>query len=446
MQHQSLHYFSSYRKVKTSKDTDEDLDNEYFAAAHAMTCCYDLFCKVEKLIKIGCLLQQDKAADKGDLEEDEDDKVSHKKRLEGLSTHVCDCYKWNYQQLLQLAPGLRALINNKSKSKQLARIAQKMNGIISATQSDDSTRLKSQISHYAAPLPAKEPLSLPVNNGTSSRSHLGVNHPVLASFLCPITAVKEYHQDPAEMRKKLASGQILMSAANFPAYLWEGIPPGEKYDEDSMTDGPSTALGKDSHATQSCNMSLHDMTMVQPEHITYACIQAHFRISSKNKWAKVNGKFSYQEFYQNIINFLCECEDKDWVDGLLKWWNRKLFKTENGQEGVVDKASINDSSRSFSAPMDSLAKMRAQMSAHASAAKSSALPPLVLVLVIILILLLAILIILMSIPLHLTSIHLCLVDGLLLLRMAGTLLLPLDVLFLLASMSVLVQFHLNGLL
>jgi hypothetical protein len=49
-----------------------------------MTRCYDLFCKVEKLIKIGCLLQQDEAADKGDLEEDEADKMSRKKRLEGL--------------------------------------------------------------------------------------------------------------------------------------------------------------------------------------------------------------------------------------------------------------------------------------------------------------------------------------------------------------------------
>lgn len=28
-----------------------------------------------------------------------------------------------------------------------------------------------------------------------------------------------------------------MSAADFPAYLWEGTPPGESYDDDSMTDG-----------------------------------------------------------------------------------------------------------------------------------------------------------------------------------------------------------------
>ncbi|KAG2337401.1 hypothetical protein BDR05DRAFT_848097, partial [Suillus weaverae] len=114
------------------------------------------------------------------------------------------------------------------------------------------------------------------------------------------------------------------------------------YDEDSMTDGlfkgyflvrimchiftgPSTALGEDSCATHSCNASLHDMTTVQPEHIAYACIQARFGISSKNKWAEVDGKFSYREFYQNIIDFLRECEDKDWVSSLLKWWNRYVI-------------------------------------------------------------------------------------------------------------------------
>jgi hypothetical protein len=49
---------------------------------------------------------------------------------------------------------------------------------------------------------------------------------------------------------------------------------------------------------------------------------------------------------------------------------RKLFKTELGREGAVDEASANDSSGGSTAPMDSLAKMRAQMSACASATKS----------------------------------------------------------------------------
>ncbi|KAG1808961.1 uncharacterized protein BJ212DRAFT_1280095, partial [Suillus subaureus] len=57
------------------------------------------------------------------------------------------------------------------------------------------------------------------------------------------------------------------------------------------------------------NVSLHDMSTVEVEHIAYTCVQAHFAISNKNKWAKADGKFNYQAFYYNIINFICECKD-----------------------------------------------------------------------------------------------------------------------------------------
>ncbi|KAG1825458.1 uncharacterized protein BJ212DRAFT_1260159, partial [Suillus subaureus] len=86
--------------------------------------------------------------------------------------------------------------------------------------------------------------------------------------------------------------------------------------------GPSTALGDDSRATRSCNASLHDMSTVEAEHIAYACVQARFAISNKNKWAEADGEFNYWAFYYNIIDFIHECEDRDWAQGLLKWWNK----------------------------------------------------------------------------------------------------------------------------
>ncbi|KAG2046036.1 hypothetical protein BDR06DRAFT_899880, partial [Suillus hirtellus] len=86
--------------------------------------------------------------------------------------------------------------------------------------------------------------------------------------------------------------------------------------------GPSTALGDDSRATRSCNASLHDMTTVEAEHIAYACIQARFTISNKNKWGEANGEFNNQAFYYNIIDFIHDCKDQDWAQGLLKWWNK----------------------------------------------------------------------------------------------------------------------------
>ncbi|KAG2136991.1 hypothetical protein DEU56DRAFT_736909 [Suillus clintonianus] len=112
-----------------------------------------------------------------------------------------------------------------------------MNSVISATRSDDAARLKSQIGHYAAPIPSDGGLKPAIYNGNPSRSHLGVNHPVLASFLCPVSQLTEFTRDPAEGQKKLASGGILMTANDFPAFLWSGNPPGCDYDDEAMTEG-----------------------------------------------------------------------------------------------------------------------------------------------------------------------------------------------------------------
>jgi len=72
-----------------------------------------------------------------------------------------------------------------------------MTTVMSGTRSDDATRLKSHIRHYAAPHPSVSGISPPIIAGTS-RAHLGVNHPVLAGFLCPITAVQSFMDDPVE--------------------------------------------------------------------------------------------------------------------------------------------------------------------------------------------------------------------------------------------------------
>ncbi|KIJ58069.1 hypothetical protein HYDPIDRAFT_94570 [Hydnomerulius pinastri MD-312] len=163
-----------------------------------------------------------------------------------------------------------------------------MNGIIRSTRSNDATRLKTVIGHYAAPDPSKAAISPPIYNGSAGRSHMGLNHPVLARYICPIEYLDEFDTDPAKTRKKLASGKLDMKAQHFPAVLWSGSTPGDDYQPENMHHGlfkgfllvmrhiflgPSTALGEDSRATRSCNAVLHDMTTVEPEHIAYACVQ-----------------------------------------------------------------------------------------------------------------------------------------------------------------------------
>ncbi|KAG1847058.1 hypothetical protein F4604DRAFT_1688178 [Suillus subluteus] len=353
---------SKPKKAKKSKASKEDPHEEYLAAARGIARCVNLFCKVDKLIKIGCLLQQEEAAEKGELDESEAEKETRKKRLSAM---------------------------------ELTKVTQKMNTVISATRSDDVARLKSQIGHYAAPILSDGGLKPAIYNGNPSRSHLGVNHPVLASYLCPVLHLAEFNRDPAEGQKKLASGGICLTTTDFPAFLWSGNPPRCDYDDDAMTEGllqgyliecvmrhiftgPSTALGQDSWATRTCNAALHDMTTVEAEHIAYTCVQAHFGISAQNKWSDIDGNFKYLEFYHNIINFIHDCGDTDWIGELKKWWNMSLFKNEAGREGGPEARSAADEyGRGSSGSVDNLAKMRAQVAARSrsSAAPSAPDPP-----------------------------------------------------------------------
>ncbi|KAJ8594651.1 hypothetical protein M405DRAFT_808738, partial [Rhizopogon salebrosus TDB-379] len=61
-----------------------------------------------------------------------------------------------------------------------------MESAISGTRSDGSTRLKTHTGHYVAPNPAGAAVSPPIHDGSNRRTHMGINHPVLARFLCPI--------------------------------------------------------------------------------------------------------------------------------------------------------------------------------------------------------------------------------------------------------------------
>ena len=70
-----------------------------------------------------------------------------------------------------------------------------MESAMSGTRSDDSTRLKMHIGHYVAPNPAEAAVSPPIHDGSGRRTHLGINHPVLAWLLCPIGEIPNFNED-----------------------------------------------------------------------------------------------------------------------------------------------------------------------------------------------------------------------------------------------------------
>ncbi|KAH0826082.1 hypothetical protein J3R83DRAFT_5824 [Lanmaoa asiatica] len=224
-------------KSKKPKLDTLKVDEDYKAAARAVTRCVDMFCKPGKVIEMMLHVADQEAAEKGELEEEEAVREAREKFLNELSPETLNRRKRAYQMLIQLAPRLKGLINDPAKHGELRRVVSIMNKTISMTRSDDTARLKDKIGHYAAPNPAMASLTPPVYTGSGSRSNLGVNHPVLARFLCPITLLATFDEDPVAGRQKLMNGKIKMSTKIYPTFFWDGDPPGKDYDATNMHKG-----------------------------------------------------------------------------------------------------------------------------------------------------------------------------------------------------------------
>ncbi|KAG2365694.1 hypothetical protein BDR07DRAFT_1480949 [Suillus spraguei] len=97
-----------------------------------------------------------------------------------------------------------------------------MDATILATHSDDTSRLKSQIAIY---------------DGSGSWIHFGINHPILAHFLCPVRELKRFSEDANKALKDIWCGNVNLTAFALPAFLWSSDPPGRDYDDDNMFEG-----------------------------------------------------------------------------------------------------------------------------------------------------------------------------------------------------------------
>ncbi|KAI6011965.1 hypothetical protein EDC04DRAFT_2609640 [Pisolithus marmoratus] len=63
--------------------------------------------------------------------------------------------------------------------------------------------------------------------------------------------------------------------------------------------------------THSHVASLLGMRTVSPHVITHTTVQLHFALSSCGAWQVVDGKFNYEMFYNNIVDFFEDAETPD---------------------------------------------------------------------------------------------------------------------------------------
>ncbi|KAG1854509.1 hypothetical protein F4604DRAFT_1527986, partial [Suillus subluteus] len=199
--------------------------------ARWIPCAIDVFCSLHDTFHIAMLMEEEEASKVSGSLEDEDVKAQ---RDQVLRKDAQERYLRNYSKILLGALYLRKLAhrNLKQQTELHAILAEKMQVIMGQAHSDNASHLKNCIVQYAAPDPSDKGLEPPIYADNKSRALLGVNHPQLTGLLCPIKHAKAYHEDP-----KKYNGVIRIHSAAWPAFIYEGTPPGKDFDPDNVQEG-----------------------------------------------------------------------------------------------------------------------------------------------------------------------------------------------------------------
>ncbi|KAG2107476.1 uncharacterized protein F5147DRAFT_774303 [Suillus discolor] len=346
------------KKPNRSRDSERD---QCLHVARWIPRAIDMYVVLKDTFRIGILLEQEESAKDGTL------MLPRRSARRPLNMYVQERSLRTYKRILTSAPYLRTLIkgNTKKHRKELGHILSEMQDIIGQIRSEDASKLKPYIGRYAALDAVNHPLTPAVySDNQKSRAMMGVNHPQLATMLCPIKHLAAYRENPKKIQGELQSGHIKMHAAAWPTFAYEGDSPGEDFNPLDMQNGlfkgylmkwvfrhifkgPSSALANDGEVvtTRSGNAKLHNMLKVDAEHVAYTFIQCRFSISSCDKWQAMDEPF-----------------DQTWADSLLEWWNMSVFGDKAGIP-VFDVSDDDDEEE------DDLISMRKQFASRAAEAR-----------------------------------------------------------------------------
>ncbi|KAF9781120.1 hypothetical protein BJ322DRAFT_1010928, partial [Thelephora terrestris] len=90
--------------------------------------------------------------------------------------------------------------------------------------------------------------------------------------------------------------------------------------------GKSTSAGPPKRAN---NAELHGMDgSVTPRAIAYSAVQLHFNLTDAIHWMAHYNGFSYEEFYEFIVDFFeadATPEAQEASTKLLEWWNKYML-------------------------------------------------------------------------------------------------------------------------
>ncbi|KAM6493885.1 hypothetical protein JOM56_010246 [Amanita muscaria] len=247
-----------------------------------------------------------------------------------------------FQQLLQMVPRLneRLMEGSEEECMSIADLIQKG---ISSARSDDTKSLKGIVLDWITP--RDEALSPPISR--NSKTTRGYHHPITGALLCP--AGLDWND--REIRAKLSTGEMAVQGDQWPLLVYAK----QKFDSEEPWEGlfrsellvwaykhiftSPSSVEKEVKATRSGNACIHGMTRVTSASLAYVATQLCFALSSSSVFCRSDTSTDSERFYESVLDFLNDPEEKDEVADLLNWWNCQVFPSYVTRERGITKQS-----------------------------------------------------------------------------------------------------------
>ncbi|KAF8833673.1 hypothetical protein BDN67DRAFT_1017286 [Paxillus ammoniavirescens] len=259
---------------------------------HAVHC----FCNIQTLVTNGIALMGERA------DEPEEILTASERREYAI-----------FRGILQMVPGLEAPLMTSSE-EEVIHIADLIQKGANSACADDMKGMKTVIIDWITP------------KGQSLNPHIPRN--VKSGCL---------DWNNSETKNKLINGQIQVAGDQWPVFLYANY----TYDVEDPWNGllhggllvavfkhiftSPSSVDQEPKATHSGNARLHGMQSVTKVSIAYVATQARFALTSAQVFSQTDLVTDSERFYNSILEFLDDPEEKDEVDQLLVWWNRQVF-------------------------------------------------------------------------------------------------------------------------
>ncbi|OBZ74977.1 hypothetical protein A0H81_05476 [Grifola frondosa] len=210
-----------------------------------------------------------------------------------------------FAQLLNLVPFLEQRLMTDCDEEEMSRVAD-FRGASSA-RSDDTKSLKGHILDWiGTPGEAFVP---PI--ARNIKTNRGYHHEVTGSLLCPAGL----NWADSNVKAQLRSGEMTVpgTSGRFSLTAYKHI-----------FTSPSS-VDDETKATRAGNARIHGMTKVTAASIAYIATQVRFALSSSSVFSRTDTVTDSERFYNSVLEFLDDINEKEDVDALLAWWNRHIF-------------------------------------------------------------------------------------------------------------------------